>query len=102
MGKRNLRKILITLLILNIADFFLTQHIIMNGGSEGNPFMKPFEGFIEMGVIKMIIIPLGIHFIWINRKYIGKFTHKLIKGVTFTYVLLMFYYAYGFIFELFY
>lgn len=90
-------------MVTNILDFFFTQYILSQGGMELNPIMKPIVyNFWLTGFIKIILVPLGIYFVWINREYIDKITHIIIKGVTVTYILLMIYYIFGFSLGIFY
>jgi len=91
-----IKKKMILLGSLNILDFFLTQYILINGGSEANPFLVKYTSFWKMGIIKLIIIPLLLWFVYINKDKCGKLIKYLIRIDLLAYLMLFGYYIFGF------
>lgn len=57
--------LLLTLVVLNVADVVLTNKILKNGGRELNPFLEPlfnrYNPVVVMVVVKLIyLVPLAI------------------------------------------
>lgn len=66
-----MRVILLTVNLLNVADFWLTLRVLGNGGGEANPIMRSlFEvGPVWAGLFKMAAIGLTSLLVWRCRSY---------------------------------
>ncbi|MFW6029547.1 MAG: DUF5658 family protein [Halanaerobiales bacterium] len=89
-----LKRTLILLTILNLADYVFTQIILMNGGSEANPLLQNYADILSMGVIKLVVIPILIYIVWKNVEYCNVLSMNLIKFVTGIYCIVVIYHMY--------
>lgn len=87
--------ILLSFVILNLLDFFLTVNVLKNGGGELNPLMKYlFESQSETAFLfKMSVTVLLFSLVWKYRKF-RKIVLLAVNMVA-TYVFLMAYHAFG-------
>lgn len=68
MQDRILKWALITLGALNIADYLLTlRAVYILGVPEGNPAMDALLGTMAFGAVKLLLVPLGLYFVWRMR-----------------------------------
>ena len=69
-------RVLLIILILtgtfNVADHFLTLHLIGLGHKETNPIMNMLLPTSYFSILKLVVIPLLLLLIWILRKHIKK------------------------------
>lgn len=95
---------LIIITILNIVDYTVTQYILNRGGKEANIFLQPLVNTILFPILKIIIIPITIFFVWQNKDIIlrKKYIQILLNIVFFAYIFLIIYYIIGFLLGLFY
>ena len=81
MTSRQLSFMLVTVCFLNIADYLFTLRALSYGALEANPLMNPiiaeFPGFI----VKVILAPLGLLFIWHTRQKWNRAKPLIIAGV---------------------
>jgi len=67
--KRKLFRRLLWLLfligLLNVIDFLATQDLVVDGEHlEGNPVMRGLVGTSYFAVYKLVLVPLGLVFLW--------------------------------------
>lgn len=63
---------LIGVAAFNNVDFFLTLDALEKGYSEVNPIMAPMIGTYAFPMIKLILMPLLLIFLWQMRHRMGK------------------------------
>lgn len=56
----------------NAVDYFLTLEALENGYSEANPILAPMIGSFEFPLVKLVLVPLLLIFIWQKRNRVGK------------------------------
>ena len=68
MRDKVLKWVLIILGALNVADFLFTlRAVYILGVPEGNPYMDALLGTAWFAVVKLLLVPLGLYFIWRRR-----------------------------------
>ena len=74
---RGLFWLLIVIAIFNTVDYFATQDLVVYGvHHEWNPLMRRLVGTPYFVVYKLVVIPIGLAFLWLMRrsvvpKYMG-------------------------------
>jgi hypothetical protein len=66
-----LRALLVTVNVLNIADFLLTLNVLKDGGGEANPIMRSLFslGPFWAGLFKILAVLLTTLLVWRCRSY---------------------------------
>ena len=93
-------QVFIILTSLNIFDYVSTQVVLSNGGAELNPLLIPFTSWYAMGLIKVLIIPLLVYFVYANIDKCSMWVTNLIKIVTVIYSFLCCYHVYILLFTI--
>lgn len=89
---RRLRVLLLLIGLFNCLDFIATQNLVVYGGhSEGNPLMRGLVGTPYFALYKLVLIPLGLVFLWIVRKTLVPKYSGLVTMTCGLYALLMVY-----------
>lgn len=57
--------------VFNAADYYFTETLAALGGQELNPLTAPLINTPYFAVLKLIVIPLLLLFIWLVRKKIN-------------------------------
>lgn len=70
--ERLLRLHLIGIGSFNMADFFLTLDAMDKGHSEANPLLAGMIDTFEFPLLKLLLIPLILIFLWQMRHRMGK------------------------------
>lgn len=74
-GEMGNTKLLVLLLfgtgIFNIVDYFVTLHVVGLGFKEANPAMAALLHTPYFPMVKLVLIPLLLTFVWFSRKYVG-------------------------------
>ena len=79
MRDRTLKWALLTLGALNIADYLFTlRAVYILGVPEGNPYMDALLGTAWFAVVKLLLVPLGLYFIWRRRHCMGWLSHSFL------------------------
>ena len=104
MTVRDLKQGIVFLLILNIADYLFTLHVITMGGSELNQLMRPMIDTPAGAVVKLSVVPLILALLWHHR---GRIVSSLrlrvpLLAVITSYTMLIVYFAFGLSFGKFY
>ena len=74
---RRLFWLLILVALFNVIDFYATQDLVAYGEhGEWNPLMRGLVGTSYFALYKLVLIPLGLFFLWLGRgtivrKYMG-------------------------------
>lgn len=69
--EKHLAWLLLVILLLNILDFLATQDLVVNGiHSEWNPLMRVAIRQGQFSLYKLVLIPLGLLFLWIMREIV--------------------------------
>lgn len=97
----NDRALLVLLLLtglFNVVDFFATQDLVVYGiHGEWNPLMRPLMGTPYFAFCKLILIPLGLIFLWrVRNVVLAKFMGLVrvlcgIYGILLAYTWVIFY-----------
>lgn len=73
---RNQERLLWLLLIgiaaFNKSDFLLTLDALERGFHEANPILAPMVGTHEFPLVKLVLVPLLLVFLWLIRHRVGK------------------------------
>ncbi len=69
MKDKTLKPVLIVLALLNFIDYVSTTIAVAQGIPEANFFMDALIGTAWFPFVKLIIVPLGIYFIWHVRNH---------------------------------
>lgn len=89
------RRLLLLLLLIglfNVIDFFATQDLVVYGGhGEWNPLMRGLVGTPYFAVYKLVLIPLGLLFLWLVRETVVSKYMRLVSVTCGLYTLLMVY-----------
>lgn len=94
MTDRMLKFMLIATGIFNVADYISTMIAISNGVPEGNPVMDAVIGTPWFPVIKLVLVPLALYFVWRCRGRVRRVVYY--AGVVFAaYGLLTAWHVYG-------
>jgi len=89
---RRLLWMLVLTALFNTVDYFATQDLVVFGQQkEWNPLMRPIVGTAYFTVYKLVIIPLGLLFLWFVRGRIVPRYLGLVRLLCGTYALLMVY-----------
>ena len=89
---RELFWILILIALFNAGDFFSTQDLVAFGDhSEWNPLMRGLVGTPYFAVYKLILIPVGLLFLWSVRKFVVPKYMGFVRLACGVYALLMLY-----------
>lgn len=78
----------------NITDFFLTIEALERGHTEANPLLLTIINTLEFPLVKLILVPLLLYWLWIKRHQIGDSLTKVVWLPFFCYFLLMVYFRY--------
>ncbi len=70
--ERTLRCLLFAVAIFNVLDYLLTEIFLLLGYRELNPVIDLFEGTLYFPLLKLVIIPLSLYFVWWLRHGVGK------------------------------
>ena len=85
--------ILILIGVLNVIDFAVTQSLVVNGSHyELNPLMGRLIGTPFFTVYKLVLIPLGLVFLWFAPRSIVQRMKKLVFFALGVYASLMIYF----------
>lgn len=89
---RDLFWMLTLIALLNTVDFFATQDLVVFGEhKEWNPLMRGLVGTPCFAVYKLILIPIGLLFLWSVRRSVVPKYKGLIRVACGVYALLMVY-----------
>ena len=89
---RGLFWILVFLALFNIVDFFATQNLVAFGDhTEWYPLMAGLVGTPYFALYKLVLIPIGLLFLWLVRKAVVPKYMGLVRLVCGIYALLMVY-----------
>ena len=81
MRDKVLKWVLISLGALNVADYLFTlRAVYILGVPEGNPYMDALLGTAWFGIVKLVLVPLGLYYIWRLRHGMG-FVSRTLLGV---------------------
>ncbi len=72
MASSRLRNILSAIGLFNAADCLLTLHLLQYGFVEGNPLMASVVETPWFVLIKIVLVPAALYFVWIVRDRVGK------------------------------
>ena len=81
MKSRKLFFMLITICVLNIADYLFTLRALSYGALEANPLMNPIIAEFMGFVVKVLLVPLGLLFIWHTRHKWSRAKPLIIAGI---------------------
>ncbi len=89
---RGLFWMLMLIALFNTVDFFATQDLVAFGDhNEWNPLMRGLVGTPYFAVYKLVLIPVGLLFLWSVRKWVVPKYEGLIRLACGAYTLLMAY-----------
>jgi len=78
--------------VFNIVDFFATEDLVTFGDhSEWNPLMRGLVGTPYFAIYKLVLIPMGLLFLWSVRSSVVPKYKGLIRLACGVYALLMVY-----------
>lgn len=90
--ERLLRLLLYGIAAFNKADYFLTLDALDRGFKEANPLLAPMVGTYQFHLVKLMLVPLLLIFLWQMRHRIGASLVKLAWIPFIGYLTLMLYY----------
>ncbi|MDW7660532.1 MAG: DUF5658 family protein, partial [Bacillota bacterium] len=56
----------------NITDYFLTLEALEKGHTEANPLLITIVNTLEFPLVKLILVPLLLYWLWLKRHRIGE------------------------------
>jgi hypothetical protein len=92
--ERLLRWQLIGIGAFNITDYILTLDALEKGYTEANPLLLTIVNTLEFPLVKLILVPLLLFWLWLKRHQIGNSLPRYIWIPFFSYFLLMVYFRY--------
>ncbi|MCD4713437.1 MAG: DUF5658 family protein [Clostridiales bacterium] len=78
----------------NITDYFLTLEALEKGHTEANPLLITIVNTLEFPLVKLILVPLLLYWLWLKRHRIGDSLTKVVWIPFFGYFILMVYFRY--------
>jgi hypothetical protein len=91
-GFRGLFWTLVFIALFNTIDFFATQDLVAFGDhSEWNPLMRGLVGTPYFALYKLLLIPVGLLFLWSVRRLVVPKYNRLVRLACGVYALLMVY-----------
>ncbi len=95
---RALFGLLVTVNVLNLADFFLTLRVLAEGGGEANPILRSLFAAdpIYAGIFKLVVVLLTSWLAWRCRRFRSGLEAAIIMLAVFTAVIC--YHIFGMIF----
>ena len=66
-----LQALLYGVAVFNIADYFFTNLALSMGYRELNPFIDMIVGTVYFPLLKLVVIPLLLYFVWSQRCKVG-------------------------------
>lgn len=91
-----LGKMLIGVGVFNVLDYFLTLYALDQGFREGNPVMNIIINTAYFSIVKLLIVPLCLIFLWHIRNKVGFRIYYYVSVVFFAYMSLAIYYTWLF------
>lgn len=89
---RGLLCLLILIVLLNVLDFFFTLDLVVYGThQEGNPLLRGIMGTPYFALVKLVMIPLSLAFLWRVRRIIVPQYLRLVQFTCGVYIALIFY-----------
>ncbi len=89
---RSLFWMLVSIALFNLFDYFATQNLVTFGvHEEWNPLMRTLVGTPYFAVFKLVLIPLGLLFLWSVRRIVVSKYLGLVRFVCGIYALLIVY-----------
>jgi len=85
--------LLVAVSIFNVIDYFVTMQSICRGFVEGNPVINAILHTPFFPLLKIVVIPLALFFIWQVRRHIGKRLILYVSGMFVCYLSLMVYFG---------
>ena len=93
MSGHMLKRPLLAMAAFNLVDYCLSLYCFSQGFYEANPLMRPLVGTPWFFTIKVIMVPLGLYWVWCLRRHVRALGTFFIWSVSGIYALLMAYYA---------
>ena len=78
MKDRTLKIMLLSVWLFNSIDYVSTKIAIANGVPEGNAAMDAIIGTAWFPIVKLVLVPLGLYFVWMMR---GKIRRPVLLAV---------------------
>lgn len=89
---RGLLWLLIIIGLLNVLDFFFTLDLVVHGiHQEGNPLLRGMIGTPYFALVKLVLIPFSLAFLWRVRRIIVPKYLRLVQFTCGVYIVLIFY-----------
>jgi hypothetical protein len=89
---RGLFWMLVFIALFNTVDFFATQDLVVLGEhKEWNPLMRGLVGTPSFALYKLILIPIGLLFLWLVRRFVVPKYMGLVRLACGIYAFLMVY-----------
>ena len=89
---RGLLWLLILIGLFNVLDFLVTLDLVVHGiHQEGNPLLRGIMGTPYLALVKLVLIPLSLAFLWRVRQIIVPKYLRLVQFTCGVYAVLLVY-----------